>query len=171
MVFLRRLRLHIYLCWSLCIFAARIVLTMVAGQRALLAVTLLAVAIGLSATISHVLVVASAQELALTAPPAALVARSTTTSDNPILTSLQRSDAILLWEAYKKELLAHDRNRSLLTNLILLASALGLEKDAHLYQEKLFLTDPLLLCTFSNDSIGLLQINCDDSQFYKLDPT
>lgn len=163
MVLLRRLRLRIYLCWSLIMFASRIVMTMVAGQRALLVVALLAVAIGLSATISHALVVASAHELALTAPPAALVAHSLTTADNPIFTSLQRSDATLLWESYKKELLAHDRNRNLLTNLILLASALGLEKDVRVYQRKLFLTDPLLFCTFSNDSAGLLRVDCDSS--------
>lgn len=158
------LRLRLFLVWSLFRFASHILIAMTAAQRVLLAITLLAIAIGLSAAVSHTIIVDSAQELALNPPPAALVAQIHPTTREALTTTIQMAEAKVLWEGYKTELSSRDHNRNLLSNLILLASALGLEKDVMVYQRKLYLTDPLLSCTFAVAADGLLQINCPPSQ-------
>ncbi len=138
----------------------RVVLAIAASQRVLLSVILLILAIGVSARISHSLVVDSAQRVSLSAPPAALVAHIVGTQQLQPLTSLHRPEAIMLLDAYKKELARHDTNRVVLGNLILLASSLGLDKEVALYQRQLYLSDPLSACSFSLDSASLLNITC-----------
>ena len=158
------LPLRLYLLWSLGVFATKLGLAIAASQRTLLVVSLMVLAIVLSSIVSRSIVVLSAQELALNAPPAALVAQ--TIQSSPSVTTpihqvtLQRPEANILWEFYKQELSEHERNRDVLSNLIVLASALGLEKDVHVYQRSLFLTDPLFSCTFTTDSFDRLLIEC-----------
>lgn len=164
MLFVRLLRLRLVLLWSLGGFAINIGLAMAASQRVLLTMVLLATAIGLSASISHALIVDEQQALALTPPSPKLIEQSIRAADVVFPTPLQLPGAKVLWDAYKRELSDHSHNRNLLTNLILLASVLDLEKDVMVYQRQLYLTDPLLSCAFSNSSDGLLQIDCPTTQ-------
>lgn len=159
---LARLSLRAYLAWSLGLFASKLALALALSQRVLLIVVLLSAAIGLSALLSHTLIVASAQELALKTPTATPLS-SPTTAVFP--TPLQQPEAKILWEYYKRELQEHAYNRSLLSNIILLAGAQGLEKDVAVYQRRLYLADPLLACTFSSESDGLLNITCPTPLF------
>lgn len=164
MSFVHLLWLRLLLLWSLGGFALRVGAAIAASQRTLVAILLLATAVGLSASISHTVIVAEQQELALLTPPAPLLAQTTLSAAPITATALQLPAAKQLWDAYKQELSRNNHNRDILTNLILLASALDLQKDVLVYQRQLYLTDPLLSCTFSDDASGLLRINCPPSQ-------
>lgn len=156
---LRLLGLRLSLLWSLGHFGAQIAFALVASQRVLMVVVLVVVAIGVSTSISHSLIVGTVHDRALATPPPALLAQ-TITDPTVRPTSLQQLEANQLWNGYKQLLLEHSHNRNLLANLILLASALDLKKDVLVYQRQLYLSDPLLTCTFSNTSDGRLQIDC-----------
>lgn len=152
--------LRLYLLWSLMAFGIRLGAAVIATQRALLVISLFATAIALSAVVSHTLIVQSAKELSLSPLPASLLQQHAATAKYP----LEKSQAKLLWNYYKSEVQEHTYNRAVLANLIVLATALGLEKDASVYQRQLYLADPLRACEFSSTDDGRLAINCPTPQ-------